>query len=280
MAESTASDAFDSYQLIALDRIDEPAIAERETMDEVELGDLALSIREVGLIQPLTVKPVGDRFEVIAGHRRLLACRIIELSPVKCIVRAASEVDPLAVLVAENAHRENVNPVEEARFFERLLVEQCENDVDMLCLKVRRKRGFVEDRLLLLMGHDTVIEALHQGKISIAVARQLNKVKQPVRLMLLLDTAVQQGATARQVAEWRKEQADLPDIELAAPEGGDHPANAAATPYQPFMSCLFCEDSEDTHLMEIFYMHKPCAKIVRKMLGRIPEEQPQPTGQN
>ncbi|HLJ76900.1 MAG TPA: ParB/RepB/Spo0J family partition protein [Acidobacteriaceae bacterium] len=276
MRKRSAGASADQYERIPVDLIDEPAVPERETMDEQELGELAMNIREVGLIQPLTVKPVGKRFEVIAGHRRLLACRIVEYSPVPCIVKAPSEVDPLALLIAENHHREDPNPVEEARFYQRVLVEQCGNDVDVLCLKVRRKRGYVEDRLLLLMGHESVVEALHQRKISIAVARELNKCKQPIRLRLLLDTAIQQGATARQVAEWRKEQEGQPDIQLAAGMEPDPSVNPAALPAMPFMTCLFCEDGSDTHLMEIVYLHKPCARIVRKMLGRI-EEQPSAT---
>jgi ParB family transcriptional regulator, chromosome partitioning protein len=275
MAKASAADGADKYKRIALELIDEPTVPERETMDEAELGELALNIREVGLIQPLTVKPVGNRFEVIAGHRRLLACRIIEYSPVPCIVKAPSEVDPLALLIAENHHREDPNPVEEARFYQRVLVEQCQNDVDLLCLKVRRKRGYVEDRLLLLMGHESVIEALHQRKISIAVARELNKCKQPIRLRLLLDTAISQGATARQVMQWRKEYDGQPDIELASPDPNDQATNPSTIPLQPFMTCLFCEDGSDTHLMEIVYMHRPCGRIVRKMLGRLEDQQQQ-----
>src|SRR5947209_3370813 len=138
---------------IALDLLDEPAIPERETMEEADLADLAMSIAEIGLIKPLIVKAVGDRFEVTAGHRRLLACRIANYSPVPCRVQSGAEVDPLAVLVAENAHVERVNAVEEARFYARLLEEKCENDVDLLCVKVRRRRSYVEDRLLILRGY-------------------------------------------------------------------------------------------------------------------------------
>lgn len=272
MPKRAAPASADKYERIQLHLIDEPAVPERETMDEQELAELALNIREVGLIQPLTVKPTGQRYEVIAGHRRLLACRMIEFTPVPCIVKTPGEVDPLALLVAENAHRENVNPVEEARFYQRLLTEQCGNDVDVLCLKVRRKRAHVEDRLILLMGHETVIEALHQRKISLAVARELNKCKQPIRLRLLLDTAINQGATARQVAQWRTEYDGEPDIQLASPDPNDQATNPNALPLQPFMTCLFCEDSDDTHLMEIVYMHRPCGKIVRKMLGRMPDQ--------
>lgn len=271
MASPEAPDALDRYELIPIDLIDEPANPERETMEEQELADLALSIADVGLIQKITVKVVRDRYEVVAGHRRLLACRIVNKSPVPCIVTGAGSVDPLAILVAENAYREDVNPIEEARFYQRALLELCGNDVDVLSAKVRRNRNFVEDRLLLLQGDPRVVEALHQKKITLAVAKELNKTKLPNVTMLLLDTAIRQGATARQVMEWRREydgQPDLQIIPVGAPAGGGNGVAPAVIVEPP---CYFCDDNEDSHLMVTVRMHKSCKKIVDKTLGLINE---------
>jgi ParB/RepB/Spo0J family partition protein len=253
---------------IPIELLDEPAVPERETMEEVDLAELALSIANDGLINPLTVKAVNERFEVTAGHRRLLACRMVNYSPVPCRVKVNGEVDPLALLVAENAHRETVNPVEEARFYLRVLIELCENDVDQLCVKVRRRREYVEDRLILLQGHPNVVEALHKKRISIAVARELNKCSDPRRLLLLLDTAVNQGATARQVAEWRREGELLGPIGSADGIDDGTAANTTIAPPAFVMECLFCESAEDHSQMEMFYLHKPCKRIILKMLQR------------
>lgn len=270
MATASAADLNAQYRSeeIPLDLLDEPTLPERETMEETDLADLALNIAEIGLIKPLIVKAVGDRYEVTAGHRRLLACRLANYSPVPCRVQAGGDVDPLAVLIAENAHVESVNPVEEARFYARLLVERCGNDVDLLVIKVRRRREYVEDRLLLLRGYPEVIEALHAKRISLAVARELNKVRDPNRLLLLLDVSIQQGATGRQVAQWRKETDGLAPLLAADSDPADQATNpnAIAPTFKP--ECLFCEDTEDPHLMEMFYLHKPCKKIVQRMLGR------------
>lgn len=256
---------------IPIELLDEPAVPERETMEEVDLADLAISIGNEGLINPITVKPVGDRYEVTAGHRRLLACRIANYSPVPCRVKVGGEVDPLALLVAENQHREAVNPVEEARFYQRVLIELCENDVDMLCIKVRRRREYVEDRLILLRGNPDVLEALHKKRISLAVARELNKCSDPPRLLILLDTAVNQGATARQVAEWRRQGEILGPVGMAEGDGADQSTNESAQPPTFVMECLFCQDQNDPHLMEMFYLHKPCLRILLRMLQRNPE---------
>lgn len=268
MTSSVELEALDRYALVPIDEIDEPQNAERETMDPQALGELSLSIADVGLVEPLIVKPMGYRVEVIAGHRRLLACRMAKLRLVPCIIKAQSDVDPLAVLVAENAHREDPNPVEEARFYNRVLVERCGNDVDVLCNMVRRNRDFVEGRLLLLQGYPAVVDALQESQISLAVARELNKVKQPNQLMVFLDAAIRQGATARTVAEWRKEANADEDLQVikttAAPDAG---AGEVIIPAWR-QDCFFCEDGTDPHQMVTVHMHKPCLKMVEKVLGR------------
>lgn len=247
---------------IALDLIDDPQLPERETMDDADLGELALNIKEVGLIKPLIVKPVGDRFEVVAGHRRVMACRIVQYTPVPCRVIVRGKVDPLAILVSENGHTESVNPVEEARFYRRLLDERCGNDVDALCIAVKRRREYVEDRLLILMGDERVVEALHQRKISLAVARELNKVPDPNRRISFLDVAIHQGASARTVMEWRRgveflAPIVLPDDSAAAGVDG----NGAAT--EPFkFQCWFCEGTEEPHTMKQIFMHAMCLKAL------------------
>ena len=253
---------------IPLSLIDEPKTPERETMEPEYLADLASDIKECGLIKPLIVKPARKRFEVVAGHRRLLALRIIEYSPVPCRVIVNGVVDPVSILVSENAHTEAVNAVEEARFYERLLNAQCKNDVDLLCIKVRRRREFVEDRLLLLRGSPKVLTALHQKEISIAVARELNKVSDPNRLLLLLDTAINQGASAARVSKWRQEANQMGPV-FGPDDPANSPADTSAGTVQPYqMACLFCQGTEDPHMMELLYLHKPCKNIMLRIVQR------------
>lgn len=270
MATPTAVDLNAQYQSleIPIELLDEPTLAERETMEEVDLADLALNIAEIGLIKPLIVKKMGERFEVTAGHRRLLACRIANYTPVPCRVQSGGVIDPLAVLIAENAHVERVNVIEEARFYQRVLIEKCSNDVDLLCLKVRRRREYVEDRLILLQGDERVIAALHQKQISLAVARELNKFRDPNRLMIMLDVAKTQGATARQMAQWRRDSDQMEPLLAADSDPADQANNPAAIPSGFTMECLFCQSAEFPYMMELFYLHKPCKGILYNMLQR------------
>lgn len=259
------------YREIDLQLIDEPQRPERKSMEEQELAELALNIADVGLLKPLIVKPVADRFEVIAGHRRLLACRIAESTPVPCRVVVNGIYDPLSILVAENEYTEAVNAVEQAEFFMSLLMEKCDEDVDKLCALVRRNRGFVEDRLLLLYGHAPVVEALRNRKISIAVAKGLNKCKDPNRALLLLDTAINSGATARQVAEWVKDADGLPSIELPAADSADADTSAAVRAYNSSRKCFFCDGTDDSHMLEMTLIHSYCLRMLLRQIGAQPQ---------
>ena len=256
---------------IHLDQIDEPSNPERETMDEQELAELAVSIQNVGLLKPLIVEPRGDRFEVIAGHRRLLACRMVRYTPVPCRVKVNALVDPLSALVHENANVEKVNPIEEARFYHRVLVELAHEDVNVLAEMVKRRRDYLEGRLNLLKGHPRVIEALEQRKISIAVATALNKEHEEGRLMVYLDAAINQGATARQVEYWLREGSALGPLPTLPDSSADQATNPAAVQYNPFMVCMFCGTDEFPSMMELVWLHKPCKGIVRRALN-LPDE--------
>ncbi len=268
MASTAELNAQYVYEEIDLDLIDEPDNPERETMDEVALAELAMNIAEVGLIKPLIVQPRGERYVTHAGHRRLLGCRMVKYDPVPCRVLVRGVYDPLTILVSENEHTEGINPVEQARFFARVLEQKCGNDIDALCAIVHKRREFVEDRLLILLGDESVMNALQERKISLAVARELNKVPDPNRRLVFLDVAITQGASARMVMEWRKgaevlEPLVMPNDGAAAGANGD---GAAAPVWK--MECWFCEGDEDVHTMQQIFMHALCLKALTATLRR------------
>src|SRR5881409_56640 len=127
----------------------------RETMTEAGLEDLVDSIRELGILQALLVRPVGDgAYAVVAGHRRLMAARIVGLTRLPCIVHDDADT-AVAARVHENVVREDVKPAEEAGYLGELY-ERLGQDVDRVCATVKRSRDYVERRLLLLRGWPAV----------------------------------------------------------------------------------------------------------------------------
>jgi len=261
--------SFDA-RLIDTGLIDEPDNAARSTLDETRLQDLILSIQAVGLIEPLVVVPTGRRFRVLAGHRRLIACRALKLKQVPCIVRAPGEISGEAVTVHENAYREDLNAAEEARYFGQLLKSQCEGDVDKLCTLTRQTRNYVESRLLLLAGDARVLEALAGNVISMGVAQELNRFQDGARRLVYLDAAIQGGATVRTVKDWRRMDDGLAPAFPVNLE--DQPAAGVAIqrPVQLTLFCLICEGTEDVHDMELFYVHRYCRKaVLDRILGNL-----------
>jgi ParB/RepB/Spo0J family partition protein len=260
------------YADIAIELIDAPPRPMRDTMDEEDLAKLAQSILEIGVVEPLVVERNGDRFTLIAGHRRLIAAGIARLVTLPCIVRERGEIDPLAVTVAENYYREDVNPAEEAAFLAELLETRCGGDMETLAAIIHHTVGYIDDRLALLKGDATVLDELRNRRINLAVARELNRVKDDGRRLVYLDAAIRGGATAAVVRRWRADGEILGDTQM--PD-----AAAAGTDGQPQMiapssalQCFFCGDADEQSLIEVFYLHRPCKKFLQRILdaGKSP----------
>jgi len=254
------------YLSVPLVLIDEPPAPIRSAIDPDGLQDLAQSIRAVGLIHPLIVSPANGRYTIQAGHRRYLAARLVPLAQVPCLVLPLAQATAEAVLVHENAHREDVNAADEGDWFSRLLESQCAGDVDRLVELVRESRAYVEERLLLSSGDANVCAAVRSGEISFAVGRELNKyADQPLRRMRL-QAAVEGGATARLVRDWRTKDRLLDEACAAqgAPAPGPDPAAAPAG--QDLMLCFVCASGEDKYDMELLWIHRSCHRMLSRRL--------------
>lgn len=262
------SDVEQEFRNIPIDLIDDPQAPVRETMDEVALRELVESVGVCGLIEPLVVKDNNDRYEVVAGHRRRIACQIAGLQIVPCMIRRKRRVSDLAIMIHENAFREDMNPIEEARFYARALTEEAENDVDKLCSMLKRSRNHVEGRLVLLLGHATVVAALEQGRIPIAIAHSLNRLKNVALLPQLLDAAVNQGANTKAISQWVREADQLPTIEIAAVDPNDPAAGGAATIPCQVPHCIFCDQETRAHMMTMFWLHPWCKEALDGMMNR------------
>ena len=165
------------YRELPLDLIDQPALPIRESFDQAALEELTASIRAVGVLQPIAVEEHGGRYRILAGHRRFISSTRAGLQTIPAIIRDTRQISGQAVTVHENFFREDVNPAEEANYLAHLLEQECAGDVDRLCELTRQARSYVEGRLLLRQGDPDVFEALRQRRLSMAVSKELNRVK-------------------------------------------------------------------------------------------------------
>ncbi len=141
-----------------------------------DLSEMADSIREVGVLQPITVVPKGDdRYEVVFGHRRLAAAELAELAEVPAIVRApVEEPERVTAMIVENLHREDLTPLEEARAYQTLVGLKLSQRA--IAKKVGTSQANVSKRLSLLTLTPQAIDALDSGRISVEDALHLAKL--------------------------------------------------------------------------------------------------------
>jgi len=245
---------------ISLSELVPPSHPVRANIDDAGLEELALDIRRAGVKVPLLVKPADGRYEVIYGHRRLLAANQAQLAAVPCLVWEPEDGDPVQFKLHENLHREDLNPVEEAVFYAELLAEMG-NDVDRVCESVRQNRAYVEGRLALLSGDPRVLECLSRGEISLGVASQLNRVKREDHRLYLLEWAIRHGATVATVSAWVVSYNARADFETSLPPAGE-PAKPAELVKQEPLKCFICGSDEDPYEFEFHYIHRSCRRRV------------------
>jgi ParB/RepB/Spo0J family partition protein len=247
----------------------EPTLPARETFDEDAMRDLVESIRANGIIEPVVGVREGDKYRIWAGHRRYIAALAAELATVPCVVWPEGSTQGVAVTVHENVYREDLNPAEQAVFYNTLLEQSCGGDVDQLAELVRQKRNYVEERLLLIRHDADVFAALRAGKLNFAVARELNRVRSVELRKVFLDSAVRNGATARMIQEWRAKHEgfslkplDPNSAEAAAVNGGQGSGWR--------IECIVCQGDHDVHDLELVYVHRHgCQVLLQKWLDNV-----------
>ena len=188
-------------KIISLDIIDDPRLAIRTRTDDSAFDELCSSIRALGVLQPILVKPVKDRYEVIAGHRRVLASRAVGLLTIPAIVCRVDAAGAEVIKLHENFCRENVNIVDEAIFLEGVMA-RCNLTVVELAEKIGRSESYVRERIEMKNWDTEVLGAVWRGDISASAAGWINKISdEPVRRDWL-GIAIRGGLTAATAQHW------------------------------------------------------------------------------
>jgi ParB family chromosome partitioning protein len=196
----------------------------RRTFTDAELGELAESIRENGLLQPLVVRPAPgapDRFELVAGERRFRAISKLGWDDVPVLVRDASDETLLVLALVENLQREALNPLEEAEGY-KSLAERFSMTQAEIARAVGKDRSTVANILRLLNLPPSVRKLLESGDLSMGHARALLAVADPVKAGELARKAAREGWTVREV-ERRSGEASAQPARGKKPEAARDP---------------------------------------------------------
>ena len=160
------------------------------------LNDLVESIRQHGIIQPLVVRDIGGRHELIAGERRWRAAQEAGLKEAPVITRVATDLEVVEISLIENLQRADLNPIEEAQAYARLADEFGLRQED-IAHKVGRSRAAVANSIRLLDLHQQIQAWLTQGLLSVGHAKVLLALKEPEEQLLVAETILRRSATVR-----------------------------------------------------------------------------------
>ncbi len=144
----------------------------RARFDEEELTSLAESIREVGVLQPILVRPIGDQYELVAGERRWRAARRVGLQTIPALVRETDDTASLEHALVENLHRADLNPLEEAAAYQQL-IEDFQLTHEQIATRVGQSRAAVTNKLRLLQLPPAVQKLVQEGQLDMGHARAL-----------------------------------------------------------------------------------------------------------
>lgn len=251
---------------IPLDLIDDPHAPMRTVMDDGKLEELARSIRTQGLIQPITLRKTGDRYEVVAGHRRFTAGRIAGLAFISAIVRDLDEAETDAMRMHENLYREDINPVDEGRYI-RKMIDEHGYDPEQLSAMTGKSELYLKARYNLFDYPDYLLQAVEQEHIGLGASKWLFKITDEQVRKEYTRFAITGGITEKRANAW-----------FQSWELGSLPREASAfiEPYVPgsvealvmMQPCVLCRMEDDITKMGMHYAHRDCAHAAAEIHAR------------
>jgi len=186
---------------IPVDMVEANPFQPRSSFDPEAMEELAASIRALGLIQPITVRKVSDnRYQIISGERRFKACRMAGMAMIPAYVRETDDQGMLEMALVENIQRENLDPIETALSYKRL-IDECHLTQDVMADRVGKKRSSVTNTLRLLKLPVKVQHDLKVGLLSTGHAKVLLGVEDPEVQQQLCDLVVKDGLSVRELEE-------------------------------------------------------------------------------
>jgi ParB family chromosome partitioning protein len=181
---------------VAIDKISANPFQPRRSFDEAKIAELAASIRDQGVIQPLLVRRNGDGYELVAGERRLRAAIQAGLKEVPVVLRDVSDNDALELALIENLQREDLNAIEEAEAYRRLH-EQFHLNQEQIAEKIGKSRPAIANSMRLLMLPQEVQQEVASGKLSAGHARALLGLGTEAAIIAAAREIIAKGLSAR-----------------------------------------------------------------------------------
>ena len=205
-ADRQNNEVVGSISRIKISSISPNPFQPRLDFDKEPLTELANSIREHGIIQPITVRKIGrNKFQIISGERRYQASKLAGIDELPCFIRIADDQHMLEMAIVENVQRKDLNAIEIAISYQRL-IDECNLSQEQLGKKVSKNRSTVANFLRLLKLPIEIQKALREDKITMGHARAILALSNEKEMVLTLNEILENNLSVRAVEEKRKSQ--------------------------------------------------------------------------
>ena len=253
-----------TYQDVALVNIDPPMKAARFEVDPEKIEELSRSILEVGQLQPILLRPANGRFEIIAGHRRFLACKSHNAKTIRAVILEQDDETCIIARATENLAREDLSPVEEAQIYSDL-VNVHKMTIDQIGKRMGKSAGVVRRRLDLLKMPPQLQTAIHKKQISWVVGEELWSLGDVGAIDYYLAFCIDHGATKEVVRQWVHEWKAQKRQEGTASDG----RGGVASPIESrpvYVSCDTCHGPMALGDELVLRCCKDCAALIQNAL--------------
>lgn len=189
---------------VSREKIELPENMMRQTISEADLDNLVASIKDIGIINPLIVRKKGEKYELIAGLRRLMAADVLKMETIYVRVVKAGEERAEKIKVDENKAREDVSPIDEGVYYKELM-EKMGWKQKQLAEKLRMSESYVSQRITAADWPELLREVVNNGQLNFSVAREFSQIKDESEMVRVIEQAITSGVSPAVAARWRHE---------------------------------------------------------------------------
>ena len=243
---------------IDLDKISPNPYQPRKIFDEEKIDELAASISENGVFQPIIVKQFNDKYIIVSGERRFRACQKLKLKTIPAIVRAYDESKVAEIALIENLQRENLTAMEEASAYQTIMKELGLTQAE-LAKKIGKSRSYITNVVGLLSLPKEVAELVSEGKITSGHARPLSKLKDEKRIIEIANEIVKKNLNVRDVEAITKNEKKTKTIKVSS--------NKYSKAESKMQSYLGCKVKINEDKITISFPKENRNDIIKKILG-------------
>jgi ParB/RepB/Spo0J family partition protein len=247
---------------ISMELIDRPVKMARETIDPEKVRELAESIRESGLLQPVILRPSNGRYEMVAGDRRYLAHKLLDMKKIKAIVKELDDRETVIVRGIENLQRENLTPSEEARTYLAL-----KNEGGLSTNQIAKKTGKAHSTIVRYLDFakcpEDVRRAVDQKRVSMNTLETLLEIEDPDAFKYFWDMAAANGITDKVARLWVDDYFKTKSGEFYSDTGSPPSSDIDISQKPIFVTCEVCLGPCEIKAVRSLVVCPDCVRKVR-----------------